>query len=159
MSEAQGRRIEDILARATDAGTRVLTGGRRAETPLGGVYFEPTILLAATSDSPAVREEFFGPVLTVQTFSEDDEGISLAGHPMFGLAAGIHTKSLERALRAARSISAGSVWINHYGPVPDYNSPFFSPHKQSGLGQEGGMPGVQKYLKSKAIRLKHGFFA
>jgi aldehyde dehydrogenase (NAD+) len=159
MSEAQGLRIEDILQRATAAGTRVLAGGQRAETPHGGVYFQPTILLAASSDSPAVREEFFGPVLTVQTFNDDEEGISIAGHPMFGLAAGIHTSSLDRAFRAARGVSAGSVWINHYGPVPDYNSPFFSPHKQSGLGQEGGMPGVLKYMKSKAIRLRHGFFA
>jgi aldehyde dehydrogenase (NAD+) len=156
MSELQARRIEEILQRARAAGADLLCGGSRAAVEHGGVYFEPTLLLAHSSKNPGVAEEFFGPVLTVQVFEEEEEGLTLANHEVFGLAAGVHTRDFGRALRAARAIDCGTVWVNHYGPTRDYNAPFFSPHRQSGLGQEGGVPGLMKYLKSKAIRLRHG---
>jgi aldehyde dehydrogenase (NAD+) len=157
LSEGQARRIEDILGRARGAGAELVTGGSRAETAWGGIYFQPTILSTEDVTNPAVLEEFFGPVLTVQTFDSDDEGIEMANHPTYGLAGGVHTHNIDRAIRAARGIQAGAIWVNDYGAAGDPNMPFFAPHKQSGLGQEGGVSGMSKYMKTKVVRiLTHG---
>lgn len=151
-SEGQARRIEDILARAGEGGAELLQGGRRQDTGHGGVYFEPTLVNAPRADNPAVREEIFGPVLTVQIFRDLEEGLQLADHPIYGLAGAVHTTDLNKALRAARAIQAGTVWVNHYGPTGDLNNPN-APHKQSGMGHDGGVGALTKYLKTKNVRV------
>lgn len=152
-SEAQGRRIEDILRRATDTGAEVLQGGKRIDTGLGGFYFEPTLLLARDAGNAAVMEEFFGPVLTVQPFRTPEEGMQLACHPVYGLAGAIHTSNMNTAMRAARAVQSGRLWINHYGPTGDLNAPS-SPYKESGIGQDGGLGGLTKFLRTKHVRFK-----
>lgn len=151
-SEAQARRIEDIVARAKSQGAQVLEGGARADTPYGGAYFQPTLIQSDSPANPIVQEEVFGPVLAVQRFRDFDEGLALADHPVYGLAAAVHTSDLNRALKAARAIQAGTVWVNHYGPTADFNGPN-SPYKQSGMGQDGGVGALTKYLKTKNARI------
>jgi aldehyde dehydrogenase (NAD+) len=151
-SAAQCDRIVGILSAAVKEGARILLGGSQIDTAAGGCYFEPTILQIDKAENPATMQEIFGPVLTVQAFDEDEEGLALAQHPVFGLSAAVHTRSIDRAIWAATALDSGRVWVNHYGPVPSYNQPAFA-RLGSGIGCEGGMEGVGKYMKSKSIRI------
>jgi aldehyde dehydrogenase (NAD+) len=150
ISEKQGRRIGDILERGKSQGAEILTGGARFDST-GGFYFRPTIVLNAKQENPVIREEIFGPVLAVQRFRDEEEGLALADHPIYGLAAAVHTNDINRALRAARSIQAGTVWVNHFG-LPHLAAPFGG-YKQSGFGKDFGMAGLEKYLRTKSIRI------
>lgn len=151
-SEGQAQRIEGILARAVQGGASIQQGGTRSDTPYGGVYFQPTLVRGAQPDNAVVREEVFGPVLAVQTFRGLEEGLALADHPTYGLAGAVHTADINKALRAARAIQAGTVWVNHYGPSGDLNGSN-APYKQSGMGQDGGVGALTKYLKTKNVRV------
>src|SRR5205823_1350104 len=113
--------IEDIVQRAREAGAELLSGGH----PWGeaGYYYLPTLLANVDASNPAVREEVFGPVLTLQVFDDEDEAFALASHESYGLAAGVHTSNLNRAMRAMRRIDAGTVWINRYGRTSDFVLP------------------------------------
>ena len=88
------------------------------------------------------REEVFGPVLAVQTFTTFEEAVALADHPTFGLAASVHTADINKALAAARQIQAGTVWINDWGRRSDFTSPFGG-YKQSGHGKDMGLAGFE----------------
>lgn len=103
-----------------------------------------------SEDNPAVREEIFGPVLTVQTFDDEDEGLALASHAHYGLAAGVHTADIGRALRAMRGIAAGTVWINRYGRSADFVIPTGGYH-QSGIGKDLGRQAVEANLRFKSV--------
>jgi aldehyde dehydrogenase (NAD+)/phenylacetaldehyde dehydrogenase len=95
------------------------------------------------------REEIFGPVLAVQTFDGFDEGIALANRSMYGLAAGIWTKDIQKAHRAARAIKAGTVWINTYN-FYDPAAPFGG-YKASGFGRDLGAEALAGYLETKTV--------
>ncbi|PNA66733.1 aldehyde dehydrogenase, partial [Pseudomonas sp. FW305-76] len=88
----------------------VLTGGGLFEG-LGGAYYRPTLLTGVNDSNPAVCEEIFGPVLTIQSFDTEDEALSLAAHATYGLAAGVHTADINRALRLVRGLEVGTVWV------------------------------------------------
>jgi aldehyde dehydrogenase (NAD+) len=103
-----------------------------------------------TQSTPAVREELFGPVLTVQTFDDEDEGIALAGHPTYGLCAGVHTRDIGQALRAMRGIAAGTVWINRYGRSGDMIIPTGG-FKQSGIGKDLGRQALEASMRYKSV--------
>jgi aldehyde dehydrogenase (NAD+) len=152
VSETQAARLEALLAQATGSGARIVAGACRLDGGPGGVFFEPGIIRDVASNNPAVREELFGPVLTVQTFEDEDEALALADHPVFGLAGGVHTADLGRALRAATAIQAGTVWINQFGPNTDPNHPMGG-YKQSGFGKDFGTAGMDKFLKTKNIAI------
>ena len=114
ISERQCDRIEDILARSTGSGAEIISGGRRFQTN-EGAYFQPTIVMGAAPDNPVIREEVFGPVLAVQPFEDIEEGLMLADHPLYGLAGAVHSRDINKVMRAARSIQAGydlgqSLW-------------------------------------------------
>jgi len=153
-SRSQANRIDDILGRATLAGAQVLCGGQRYEGERGGergIYFMPTLLSGCAPSNAAVQEEIFGPVLTVERFSGDlEEGIALVNCTHLGLAAAVHTSNLTQAMRAARSIQAGTVWVNSYGPTPELNAPLGG-YKQSGYGKDLGTDGLLKYFKTKHV--------
>ncbi|MCY1221516.1 NAD/NADP-dependent betaine aldehyde dehydrogenase [compost metagenome] len=102
------------------------------------------------ADNPAVQEEIFGPVLTVQTFDDEEEGLALASHERYGLAAGVHTADIGRALRAMRGIAAGTVWINRYGRSSDFVIPTGGYH-QSGIGKDLGRQAVEANLRFKSV--------
>ncbi|WP_197324513.1 aldehyde dehydrogenase family protein, partial [Ralstonia solanacearum] len=150
ISTAQAARILDIVERARDTGAQVRCGGGLFDGGPGGAYFQPTLIEGVSEDNPAVREEIFGPVLTVQTFDDEDEGLALASHAHYGLAAGVHTADIGRALRAMRGIAAGTVWINRYGRSADFVIPTGGYH-QSGIGKDLGRQAVEANLRFKSV--------
>jgi aldehyde dehydrogenase (NAD+)/betaine-aldehyde dehydrogenase len=95
------------------------------------------------------REEVFGPVLSVIPFREVDEALAIANDSEFGLAAGVWTSDIRRALYMSQKLQAGSVWINTYRDI-SYTTPFGG-YKQSGLGRENGLEGIREYLQTKAV--------
>ena len=150
ISHGQAARIADIVARARAAGAELGCGGELYEGTPGGAYFQPTLLHNVGADNPAVVEEIFGPVLTVQTFADEAEGLALAGHEEYGLAAGVHTADIGRAMRAMRGISAGTVWINRYGRSADFVIPTGG-YGRSGIGKDLGRQAVEANLRQKSV--------
>lgn len=150
ISAQQAGRILETVERARDAGARLRCGGGLFDAGPGGAYFQPTLIEGVHASNPAVQEEIFGPVLTVQTFGDEEEGLALAAHEHYGLAAGVHTADIGRALRAMRGISAGTVWINRYGRSADFVIPTGGYH-QSGIGKDLGRQAVEANLRFKSV--------
>ena len=129
------------------SGATAETGGSRPEGK--GFYYPPTVLTGVRPDSEILREEIFGPVAPIVTFTDEDEAIRLANDTEFGLVAYVYTGDLARGLRVSEGIEAGMVGLNR-GLVSDPAAPFGGV-KQSGLGREGGHEGMLDYLESKYI--------
>ena len=149
ISTPQLDRIDGIVRRTIDQGGEAVIGGRRLASIQDGAFYEPTILAGVSSDMEAVREEIFGPVLTVQAFDDEDEGLSLAAHPVYGLAAGVHTSDVNKALRAVRHIKAGTIWVNRYGRTTDYVIPTGG-YNSSGIGKDLGRQAVEANMRFKS---------
>ncbi|ALS23985.1 aldehyde dehydrogenase family protein [Paenibacillus naphthalenovorans] len=147
----------DLVNEYCEIGRRegnIITGGYRLT---GGAYdqgyfFAPTIIDDLSSDCRVVREEIFGPVLAVQSFSSDEEALALANDTDFGLSAGVWTSSLNRAMRMSRGIQAGTVWINTYNK--NFPEAEFGGYKQSGLGRTRGVDGLMEYCETKHIHFE-----
>ncbi|KQR77087.1 aldehyde dehydrogenase [Burkholderia sp. Leaf177] len=150
ISQAQASRIDFLVSKSRDEGAEVLHGGGFFEGTGKGFYHRPTLLGNVTETNTAVVEEIFGPVLTVQTFEEEEEGIALAGHPIYGLAAGIHTSDIGQALRATRGIAAGTIWVNRYGRSGDMIIPTGG-FKRSGVGKDLGRQAMEACMRQKSI--------
>jgi len=148
ISERQIGRMDSIVRATIDHGAECLTGGKRLER--GGYFYAPTLITGVTATSPAVLEEIFGPVLTLQTFDEEEEALSLADHPTYGLAAGLFTRDLSRAIRVTRHLQAGTVWVNRYGRSRDHILPTGG-YKQSGIGKDLGREAYLANRKSKSV--------
>jgi acyl-CoA reductase-like NAD-dependent aldehyde dehydrogenase len=144
----QYEKVLGYLDTARAEGATVAYGGA-AESGLGGLFVQPTVLTGVTAESTVVREEVFGPVLAALTFTEEDEAIKLANDTPYGLAGAVWTKDVHRAHRVAAKIKAGSVWINAYRVVAP--SVPFGGFKSSGLGRENGLHGIDEYLEEKAV--------
>lgn len=146
---AQREHIEDVLRRSTEAGAKIVCGGRRPEGVERGFYFEPTIVDCDGATSPSAVEELFGPVLSVLSFDDEDEAVAIANDTDYGLASGVFTRDLARSHRMVKRINAGIVWVNTYRAV----SPMapFGGHGLSGLGREGGAETVLEYTRTKAV--------
>jgi len=144
----QYEKVLGYLDTAKAEGATVAYGGA-AESGLGGLFVQPTVLTGVTPESTVVREEVFGPVLAALTFTEEDEAIKLANDTPYGLAGAVWTKDVHRAHRVAAKIKAGSVWINAYRVVSP--SVPFGGFKNSGLGRENGLHAIDEYLEEKAI--------
>ncbi|WP_245838171.1 aldehyde dehydrogenase family protein [Niveispirillum lacus] len=141
-------RIDGIVRRTVASGATLVTGGGRAAGPQDGSYFQPTILAGLDTATEAIREEIFGPVLTVQSFHDEEEALTLANDTQFGLAAGVHTGDVARALRAVRGLEAGTVWVNRYGRSNDFMLPTGG-FKRSGIGKDLGREAYLANLKVK----------
>ena len=148
ISERQRQRIDDIVAASVAAGAECLTGGRSMDAP--GYFYAPTLVAGVDQRSPAVIEEIFGPVLTLQTFEDEEEAVRLADHPSYGLAAGLFTRDLSRAIRLTRQLQAGTIWVNRYGRSRDHILPTGG-YKQSGIGKDLGREAFQANRKSKSV--------
>lgn len=147
----QRDRIETLIAQSQAAGAKLVTGGKVPDR--SGFYFPPTILdCSGAPDAPGLRQEFFGPVLSVVAFDTEEEALALANDTEFGLASGVFTRSLTRAHRMIRGIRAGIVWVNTYRAV----SPIapFGGHGLSGHGREGGMAAALDYTTVKTVWLR-----
>jgi aldehyde dehydrogenase (NAD+) len=148
ISRRQLDRIDTIVRRSLQEGAECIVGGRIMER--SGYFYEPTLLAGVSSSSPAVTEEIFGPVLTIQTFRTEEEALALADHPTYGLAAGLFTRDLSRALRVTKALQAGTVWVNRYGRSRDHILPTGG-YKSSGIGKDLGREAYLANRKSKSV--------
>ncbi len=145
---AQVDHIDTQVARAMEQGATVLTGGGRV-SDMDGLYYQPTIIDCPRQDLDIVDTELFGPVLSVQRFTTEDEVIALANDTKHGLAAGIFTRDSARSLRMTRAIRAGIVWVNTYRVISPIAA--FGGVKGSGYGREAGMQAMQNYTRAKTV--------
>jgi 5-carboxymethyl-2-hydroxymuconic-semialdehyde dehydrogenase len=147
-------RIDGFVTRARAAGAKVLAGGGPNED-LGGLYYQPTLLRNMAPDAEIVTEEVFGPVLTLQTFTGEDEAVAMANSTKFGLAAVVVTTDPPRAQRVSAQLVAGTVWVNCFF-VRDLRAPFGG-SRNSGIGREGGTWSFDFYCDVKnTVRPAHG---
>jgi len=146
VSRPHFERVDGFVQRARAAGATVALGGG-PNRDLGGLFYQPTILTPVPSRSEIVTEEVFGPVLTVQTFSSEDEAVAMANDTRFGLAATMVTGDPERAERVSARLRAGTVWVNCFF-VRDLGAPFGG-SGQSGIGREGGTHSFDFYCDIK----------
>ncbi len=151
----QFARVQGFVDRALRAGAKPVWGGKRDAT--GDLYFEPTLLAGVAQDAEIVQAEVFGPVLTWQTFRDEDELVRLANGTRYGLAAMIFSKSEERAMRLASRVVAGTVWVNCFF-VRDLAAPFGG-SRNSGIGREGGNWSFDYYCDVKNVAVLKGSFA
>ncbi len=128
----------------------VLGGSRASRAECGNGWFvEPTIFSGVRNSMRIAQEEVFGPVLAVIPFTDDDEAVAVGNDVVYGLAAGVWTQNIRRALTMAEKLQAGTVWINTYRAV-SYLSPFGG-YKRSGLGRESGQEMIKEYLQVKSV--------
>lgn len=140
-------RVTSYMEVASKDGATVDTGGSQILEESGGWYFEPTILTDVKPEMRVAQEEIFGPVLSVQTFSSDDEAVELANNTKYGLAAGIWTKDVTRAHRLSRALRAGSVYVNCYD-LGDVSLPVGG-FKESGFGRDKSLHALDNYTQIK----------
>lgn len=147
----QRQRILDYMAIAREAGACcVLGGGTPREARLGeGWFVEPTIFTGVNNSMRIAREEVFGPVLAVIPFDDEEQALAIANDTPYGLAAGVWTTDMSRALRMSDRLNAGTVWINCYRAV-SFMAPFGG-YKRSGLGRENGREAIEAYLQTKTV--------
>jgi aldehyde dehydrogenase (NAD+) len=136
---------------AKGEGARPVLGGARASRPEcgNGWFVEPTIFEGVNNRMRIAQEEVFGPVLAVIPFKDEDEAIAIGNDVVYGLAAGVWTQNMRRALTMAEKLEAGTVWINTYRAV-SYLSPFGG-YKRSGVGRESGQEMIKEYLQVKSV--------
>jgi betaine-aldehyde dehydrogenase len=149
-------KVEAYVAAGKAEGARLLCGGERPADPAlaGGYFLTPAVFDAATDDMRIVREEIFGPVMSILTFTSEDEVVARANATEYGLAAGVFTRDLARGHRVVARLQAGTCWINTYNITP-IEMPFGGV-KQSGLGRENGLAAVEHYTQVKSVYVELG---
>jgi acyl-CoA reductase-like NAD-dependent aldehyde dehydrogenase len=140
-------KVEEYVRLAVSEGGRVVAGGSRVAGD--GFFHQPTVIADLPADSRVVREEIFGPVLTVQPFNTEEEAVALANSTSYGLAAGLQTRDVARAHRVAARLDAGIVWVNDWAML-DPAMPFGGV-KGSGFGRENGPEGLHEYTRTKSV--------
>jgi len=153
ITPAHARKVLDFIAEGRASGARLALGGARVSEPPfdRGNYIQPTIFAGVAPEARIAQEEIFGPVATATPFQDDDEAVRLANGVRYGLAGGLWTRDLDRALRTAGRLNAGQIYLNSYYSPAMLDSPAEG-HKQSGLGGAG----LYKYMQEKTVfvRLK-----
>jgi betaine-aldehyde dehydrogenase len=151
VSAAQLAKIEDFVRSALEEGARLVAGGRRPEDPelKDGYFYRPTVLADCRPDMRVIREETFGPILTVERFHTEDEALALGNGTDYGLAGAVWTNDIGRAHRVANGLRQGTIWINDFHPyVPGAE---WGGMKRSGNGRELGPTGLAEYQELKHI--------
>jgi acyl-CoA reductase-like NAD-dependent aldehyde dehydrogenase len=152
-NEPQFRRILHFIERARTEGARLVSGGQAARGPglEQGFFIQPTVFADVRNDMEIAQEEIFGPVLAVIPFDDEEHAVRLANETRYGLAAGVWTENLSRALRVSRALRAGQVWVNTYRSLA-VQTPFGG-FKESGFGREKGEQALNEYLASKNVMI------
>lgn len=150
-TEPQYRKILEYIDIAQSEGAQCKLGGQAASRPEcgSGLFVEPTIFTEVRNDMRIAQEEVFGPVLSVIRFKDDDEAVAIANDSLYGLAAGIWTEDIRRAIALPKRLKVGIVWVNMYRAV-SYMSPFGG-YKRSGVGRENGIEAIREYLQTKSV--------
>jgi len=149
VSKKQQETVLSYIKKGVDEGAQLVAGGKAAKPNGKGYYVEATVFDAVKPEMTIAREEIFGPVLAVLTFDDFEQGVKLANNTIYGLAAGIWTKDIQKAHRAAKAIRAGTVWINSYN-FYDSGAPFGG-FKASGFGRDLGREALDGYLETKTV--------
>jgi aldehyde dehydrogenase (NAD+) len=147
----QYKKVLDYIAIAQGEGARCVLGGKpyTGDGARGTQFVEPTIFTDVSNDMRIAQEEVFGPVLAVIPFEDEAEATRIANDVNFGLAAGVWTRDIGRAIRMSENLEAGTVWVNTYRAV-SYTSPFGG-YKRSGIGRESGIESVREFLQTKSV--------
>lgn len=155
-TRAQYEKVLSYLDVAKKDGANLLMGGGPAIRPEcgSGWFVEPTIFAGVQNHMRIAQEEVFGPVLSIIKFKDEDEAVAIANDVRFGLAAGLWTSDIGRAIRMSERIKAGTVWVNTYRAV-SYMSPFGG-YKDSGVGRENGADAIHEYLQVKSVWINAG---
>jgi len=149
VSKKQQESVLAYVKKGVDEGARLVAGGKAVKPNGKGYFVEATVFDGVQPEMTIAREEIFGPVLAVLSFDDFDAGVKLANHTIYGLAAGIWTKDIQKAHRAAKAIRAGTVWINSYN-FYDSGAPFGG-FKASGFGRDLGREALDGYLETKTV--------
>jgi aldehyde dehydrogenase (NAD+) len=144
----QYQKVLDYLEIAKGEGAKTVLGGSRAPD-CGGYFVQPTIFTGVKNSMRIAQEEVFGPVLSVIPFEDEEEAIAIGNDVVYGLAAGVWTQNIKRALTMANRLQAGTVWVNTYRAV-SFMSPFGG-YKRSGIGRESGQDMIREYLQTKSV--------
>jgi 1-pyrroline dehydrogenase len=149
VSAEQFERVRGFVDRAAGAGAKVMTGGESLDLGEGRYFYRPTVVADVTQDSEIVQKEVFGPVVTVQRFEDEAQALAWANGVEYGLAASVWTRDVGRALRMARRLEFGTVWVNTHIPLtPEM------PHggyKQSGYGKDMSIYSIEEYTNIKHV--------
>lgn len=149
VSQLQYDRIMSYIKSGKEEGATVETGGERLGDK--GYFIKPTIFSNVRPDMKIMQEEIFGPVCAISKFKDEEEVVELAHDTNYGLAAAVHTQNVNRALRVANSLKAGTVWINCYNML--HHALPFGGYKESGIGRELGEAALANYTQSKSVGL------
>ncbi len=150
VSLKQRDRAVDMVKQAVYNGANIISGGHALNTP--GAFMEPTVLTNLTPDMDIAQEEVFGPVLSVFSFKDEADAIDIANSTQYGLVGGVFTKDIDKAMRAAKNIKAGQVFVNEWyaGGV---ETPFGG-YAKSGYGREKGREALMNYVQTKNVAIK-----
>ena len=149
IDDDQRSKVAELVDDAVGKGAKALVGGKAVEG--AGSFYEPTVLSPVPDDARLLREEIFGPVAPVATFSTEEEAIASANDTEYGLVAYVFTNDLKRALRVCEKLETGMIGLNQ-GLVSNAGAPFGGV-KASGLGREGGTEGLLEYLETKYVAI------
>ncbi|WP_191559652.1 aldehyde dehydrogenase family protein [Metabacillus idriensis] len=151
ISEKQKDSILAYIQSGKEEGATLVCGGKEIKVPgcEGGHFIEPTIFTNVTNDMKIAQEEIFGPVLSIIKYSDEEEAIKMANDTIYGLAAGVWTRDVNKAYEAARKLQAGVVWINDWHMLR--NDAPFGGYKQSGIGREMGQHSLDAYTQVKHV--------
>jgi acyl-CoA reductase-like NAD-dependent aldehyde dehydrogenase len=149
VSEKQRESVERYVESGKAEGAKLVAGGNRASVDGKGAFFEATVFDGVSPEMKIAREEIFGPVLATLTFKDEGEAIAVGNSTIYGLAAAVWTRDVKKAIRTAKALKAGTVWVNAY----NYYDPGlpFGGYKESGFGRERGHYALEEYTQLKSV--------
>ena len=155
ISAAHRDKVESCIRIACEEGARLLLGGKRPADPAlaNGFFVEPTLFTECANDMRIVQEEVFGPVITIERFSTEDEALVRANSTIYGLSAGFWTRDPDRIRRMSAGLRFGTVWVNDFNVY--FTQAPWGGYKQSGLGRELGRQGLEEYTEVKHVFQNH----